>query len=251
MALSPYAANARPIAHALKKRYQDFGHGNKKNPLDELVFILLSVQTPRETYQSIYCRFKAAFPRSTDLLGATVRQIANVIRAAGLGSQRAKAIKQIFKALGSRFGKPTLAQLKHLSDEEAEALLTSLPRVGRKVARCVMMYSLHREVFPVDTHIWRTAKRIGWSRTGSSDGGCTESDMDRLQNKIPPGLRYSLHVNLVSLGREICRPRQPRCPVCPIEKYCRKIGVKKSGTDRPRLSKIKTSAPSGWVAVNK
>lgn len=245
MARFQYVSNVHPIAHALRARYKDFGHGNKRNPLDELVFILLSVQTPRGAYQTTYRRFKAAFPRSTDLLDATTRQIATVIRAAGLGSQRAKAIKQIFKALGSRFGKPTLTQLRHMSDEEAEALLTSLPRVGRKVARCVMMYSLGREVFPVDTHIWRIAKRIGWSRATSSDGGCTKSDMDRLQNKIPQRLRYSLHVNLVSLGREICRPHQPGCPVCPIEKYCKKLGVEKLGTYGPRLSKPDRKSPAG------
>ncbi|MEZ5304792.1 MAG: endonuclease III domain-containing protein [Verrucomicrobiales bacterium] len=103
-----------------------------------------------------------------------------------------------------RFGKLSLADLRRLPDGEVEAFLTSLKGVGKKVARCVMMYSLDRQVFPVDTHCWRIARRLGWVRPTQKDGHCSERDMDRLQERIPPARRYSLHVNMVSLGRGFC-----------------------------------------------
>jgi endonuclease III len=114
-----------------------------------------------------------------------------------------------------------------MSDEEAEAFLLSLPGVGKKVARCVLMYSLGRQVFPVDTHCWRIAQRLGWVRPTQKDKHCAPRDMDRLQSKIPPELRHSLHVNMISLGREICAPTSPRCDECPISAWCPKIGVSK------------------------
>jgi len=104
-------------------------------------------------------------------------------------------------------------------------VLLSLPGVGRKTARCILMYSLGREVFPVDTHCWRVAIRLGWIAPSCSNGRCYPKDMDALQEKIPPELRYTLHVNMVSLGREICTMRQPKCPDCPLTHLCPKIGV--------------------------
>ena len=72
------------------------------------------------------------------------------------------------------------------------------------------------------------ARRLGWVRPTQKDKHCAPRDMDRLQSKIPPELRYSLHVNLISLGREICT-KTPRCEECPIAAWCPKIGVARSG----------------------
>jgi len=124
-----------------------------------------------------------------------------------------------------KFGEPTLKSLHKMSVKEAESFLLSLPGVGKKVARCVLMYSLGRQVFPVDTHCWRIARRLGWVRPTQKDKHCAPRDMDRLQSKIPPELRYSLHVNMISLGREICTPSSPRCDECPILALCAKTGV--------------------------
>lgn len=117
-----------------------------------------------------------------------------------------------------------------MGDAEAEAFLLSLPGVGKKVARCVLMYSLGRQVFPVDTHCWRIARRLGWVRPIQKDKHCAPRDMDRLQSKIPLELRHSLHVNIISLGREICTPTTPRCNECPISAWCPRIGVPKDRT---------------------
>ena len=78
----------------------------------------------------------------------------------------------------------------------------------------------------MDTHCWRIAKRLGWVRNTTPDGHCSEKDMDRLQAKIPPGWRFSLHVNFLSLGREICQAVRPRCDECPLTDLCPKIGAK-------------------------
>ena len=50
------------------------------------------------------------------------------------------------------------ARLRSMADAEVEHYLTSLPGVARKTALCVMLYTLDREVLPVDTHVWRVAR---------------------------------------------------------------------------------------------
>ena len=216
------------VAAALKKRYRDFNHYNLKNPLDELLFIICSTKTGEASYRSTFRSLKETFPTHLHIAEAPAEYIARPIVSGGLSNQKAKAIRDLLDVIVEEFGEPTLKLLRKMSDEEAEAFLLSLPGVGKKVARCVLMYSLGRRVFPVDTHCWRIARRLGWVRPTQKDKHCAPRDMDRLQAKIPPELRYSLHVNMVSLGREICTAISPRCNECPIAGWCPKIGVARS-----------------------
>lgn len=225
MASTKYPPTVFEVAAALKNRYRDFNHYNLKNPLDELLFIICSTKTGEASYRSTYRSLKETFPTHLQIAEAPAEYIARPIVSGGLSNQKAKAIRDLFDVIMAKFGEPTLNPLRKMSDEEAEAFLLSLPGVGKKVARCVMMYSLRRQVFPVDTHCWRIARRLGWVRPTQKDKHCAPRDMDRLQAKIPPELRYSLHVNMISLGREICTPTIPRCDECPITVFCPKIGI--------------------------
>ncbi len=223
-----FAPNAARIARLLSDRYRNWPHYNRRNPLEELLFILCSIQTNEDLYRGTFAALRRAFPTFGSLAGAPEDTVAQVIANGGLSRQKAHKIKQLLEQVIARFRKPTLAPLRRLADEECERFLTSLKGVGKKTARCVMMYSLDRQVFPVDVHCWRVCRRLGWVRPTRPDGSCSPKDMDRLQGKIPPHLRFSLHVNMVSLGREFCTTGSPKCSACPIRQYCRRIGVRDS-----------------------
>ena len=225
MKLRKYPVAVREVAATLKYRYHDFDHYNLKDPLDELLFIICSTKTEEASYRNSFRALKESFPTHLKIAEAPAEYIARTIVRGGLSNQKAKAIRNLLDAIVARFGKPSLEPLRAMSDEEAEAFLLSLPGVGKKIARCVLMYSLGRQLFPVDTHCWRIALRLGWVRPTQKDRHCAPRDMDRLQTKIPPELRYSLHVNMISLGREICTASVPRCDECPLSVWCPKIGV--------------------------
>ena len=230
MASQKYPSTVWDVAAALKKRYGDFNHHNLKNPLDELLFIICSTRTGEAGYRDTYRSLKQTFPTHFQVAEAPAEYIARPMVSGGLSNQKSKAIRQIYDVLLERFGEPTLAPLRKMGDAETEAFLLSLPGVGKKVARCVLMYSLGRQVFPVDTHCWRIARRLGWVRPTQKDKHCAPRDMDRLQSKIPLELRHSLYVNMISLGREICTPTTPRCNKCPISAWRPRIGVLKDRT---------------------
>jgi endonuclease III len=215
------------IARKLRSRYADFDHFNKRNPLDELIFIICSVQTTEVSYKRTFRALRDEFRTFEHLNEAPAEYLARPLKAGGLSAQKSKSLRTIFDSITETFGKLSLSPLKDYPNAECETFLTSLPGVGKKVARCVMMYSLGRQVFPVDTHCWRIARRLGWIRSSSSDGHCSNRDMDRLQDKIDPEWRFSLHVNFISLGRDFCTAIKPDCSACPISEHCRKVGVKK------------------------
>lgn len=213
--------NVEQVANALYKRYGDHSHHNKAHPLRELLFIICSVQTNEALYRSTYTSLKSAFPRFEQLADAAEGDIAAVIAHGGLSQQKARTIKGIFAKLMDDFGAPTLRPLWDMSDGDCESYLESLPGVGRKTARCVMMYSLRREVFPVDSNCWRICRHIGWVRATRPDKSCSPEDMNRVQAGIPPSLRRSIHVNFVSHGRASCLPTGPHCDTCCIRQFCR------------------------------
>lgn len=220
------ARDVYDIAKELADRYHDFSHYNKKNPLAEALFIICSIQTDLNGYHATYRALRRTYPTFSALARASQKDIERTIFRGGLSKQKSESMTRFMTDLILRFGKPTLSPLKKMQDAECEQTLLSLPGIGKKTARCIMMYSLGRAVFPVDTHCWRISRRIGWVRATRSDGYCSPRDMDRLQAKIPPELRFSLHVNMVSLGREVCLPKKPHCINCPIKPYCRRIGLR-------------------------
>lgn len=219
------APHVHQIAEILSNRYHNFSHYNRKNPLEELLFILCSVKRSEIVYLRAYRSLKHAFPSFGDLAKASKKELVSKVSWGGLQNQKAASVKALMKAIVDRFGQPSLSRLKYLNDGECEAFLSSLPGVGKKVARCVMLYSLDRQVFPVDTHCWRIADRLGWIKPSGTNGNhCSSRAMDQLQETIPPDLRFGLHVNMVSLGREICMARFPKCRDCVIAAFCQKRG---------------------------
>jgi endonuclease III len=213
------------VARALSLRYHDDAHNNRRNPFEELLFILCSIQTNAKLYSDTFALLRQAYPKCDDLADADPDDLAHVLRCGGLHRQKATIISRIARLLRANYGRVTLAPLRFASVRECESLLISLPGVGKKTARCVMMYSFGRPVFPVDVHCWRICRRLGWVRPTRPDKSCSPADMDRLQSRVPNGYRRTLHVNMVSLGRDVCTARQPRCDGCPIKEYCPRIGI--------------------------
>ena len=188
---------------------------NKDDPLDELIFIILSQMTTGPSYERVFDRLKAAMPDWQILTETSVSDLTLLIADAGLSGQRALRLKQIAVRLVHDFGEVSLAELANSNDETVQQYLTSLPGVGVKTAKCVMMYSLGRQVLPVDTHTARVATRLGLVPTGSA------ATIDRdLSVVVPPALRFDFHVNAVAHGRAVCRAVRPRCDDCVLSSLC-------------------------------
>jgi len=206
------------VAKALSDAFHDFAHYNKPDPVDELVFILLSLLTQESVYLRVYYRLCCRFPDWSNLDLVDVSELEDLLGEGGLARQKARHLQAIARRLKQDFGCVSLDHLDELDDETCEAYLRQLPGIGTKAARCVMLYSLGRQVFPVDTHCWRVARRLGWITTETNEP--TSAWSAQLESLIPPEHRFSLHVNFVSLGRQICVPGRPACERCPIRPWC-------------------------------
>ena len=137
-----------------------------------------------------------------------------MIRVAGLAKQKSGAIKNLLSELNKR-GSLSLSFIKELDNDSAIEQLIRFKGIGVKTASCVLLFALDRNVCPVDTHVHRTVNRIGIVSEKTAD-----KTFYALNENFPDGIAHSFHTNLIRLGREICKPTNPSCGICPIVKLC-------------------------------
>jgi DNA (cytosine-5)-methyltransferase 1 len=206
----------RAVVAQLHVEYGSRPLGNEDNPLDELFFILLSLKTSQYTYGETYRAFRLAFYPWRRLLEVGPEEVERHIRRGGLGSLKARAFVDIARRLKADFGEVSLAKLKSMPTSQAETYLLSLPAVGVKTARWVLMHALGRDTLPVDTHTYRVGVRLGLVETSRGTG-----DVHRkFDEVIRPGLAYALHTNSVAHGRKVCKETAPECSSCALLDLC-------------------------------
>jgi endonuclease III len=202
-------------------RLEDLHHsadlGNRSDPIEELVWIPLTRQTHRQNSIRSWQRI-VDLGGPAALLEIPVDELAALLKDAGFSRQKASWIKTSLDMVVERFGSLSLEKTESWTDDEVEALLTTLPGIAIKSAKCVMMYSMGRQVLPMDTHLRRLAERLGWV-----PAGLTERRIhSELEDLVEPGLRYSLHVNAIWHGRSVCRALRPRCDACVLREGCQR-----------------------------
>jgi endonuclease III len=200
----------------LHSTYGSPRHNNKEDPLDELVFIILSQMTTYWSFERVYDRLKHAAPSWDIVRRMPLSRLKKTIKDAGLSNQKAPRIKAIFQRIYRDFGAVTLEPLRQFPTPKAEAYLVSLPGVQRKTAKCVLMYSLRRRVLPVDTHALRVARRLGFTE----EKVISDRVHEELETAIAPVDRYHFHVNALAHGRAICLAKSPRCAQCKLTRLC-------------------------------
>lgn len=186
------------------------------DPVDGLVQTMLSQNTSDVNSERAFRALKAAFPTWEDVLAARPREIERAIRGGGLARTKSRRLKTVLAMLARRPEGLDLRHLRRLSLPEAETRLSGLPGVGPKTRACVLLFCCGHEAFPVDTHVHRVASRLGLLPAGIP----AEAAHVVLGDAVPPGRALDLHLNLIRLGRERCRPRAPRCAGCPLRRLC-------------------------------
>jgi endonuclease-3 len=186
------------------------------DPVRNLILTILSQNTTDGNRDRAFSSLMRRFPEIPLLAGAKPEQVEKAIRVGGLAQAKAKAIHAALVRLKREHGKYTLDFLKAMALPEARAYLTSLPGVGVKTANVLLLFSFGKEAFPVDTHILRVAKRLRLVPPAADLSRAALS----LEPHVPRGDQMPLHLNMIRLGREICRPRNPLHADCPLLPVC-------------------------------
>ncbi len=186
------------------------------DPLDGLVLTLLSQNTNDKNRDRAFGSLKARFLSWKDVAGATRQEIADVIRTGGIANIKAARILGIMERVFSEFHDHTLKGLKDWDTGRIRTFLGDIPGVGPKTVACVLLFDLGRPAFPVDTHVARLSKRLGWADPGTSP---EEIEMI-LETVVDEDHFLGDHLNMITHGRHICTARSPLCADCPLREAC-------------------------------
>ena len=185
-------------------------------PLDALVQTILSQNTSDVNSWRAYRNLTRTFRSWPAVAAAPARSIERAIRSGGLARTKAPRIRQVLGLIREREGTLSLARLERMSIPAARAWLTGLPGVGAKTAACVLLFSMGRPVMPVDTHVERVSRRLGWAHAKLP----IERIGHLLEKHVPARRMLAMHLQLVRHGRQTCRSRRPACPRCPLRALC-------------------------------
>ena len=185
------------------------------DPFLLLVGTVLSQNTNWRNTRTAYNRLTTKFQTPEQLANADLPEIQKLIRPAGLYREKSRRLRELSRVLLEKYGGNLRAILKREADEARRELL-SLPGVGYKTADVVLAFGAGRDVLPVDTHVFRISKRLGFASP--------KDDHERVRVKLekvtPVGRRAHAHMFLIQLGRRYCHARNPLHETCPINDLC-------------------------------
>ncbi len=183
------------------------------NPFKILIATLLSLRTKDDTTREAAKRLFECASTPSEMLLLGEKEIAKLIYPVGFYRRKARNILEISEILLKRFGGNVPDNLNDL---------LTLPGVGRKTANLVLIEAFNKMGLCVDTHVHRISNRLGYVRTR------TPKDTEMaLRGKLPTKYWKVYNSLLVALGQNVCKPISPMCSVCPIERFCDKVGVER------------------------
>ncbi|BCL79849.1 endonuclease III [Ktedonobacteria bacterium brp13] len=217
------------VYNLLIDTYGEMHNDPDYDPLGGLVGTILSQHTSDINSGRAYRKLVDTYSTWEEVRDAPTELVADAIRSGGLANVKAPRIQDVLYTLTenqkAQGGNKTLTEylsdeLDQLTPEEGWRYLQKLPGVGPKTAACVMLFNLGRNVMPIDTHVWRTSKRLGLIGPKIN-----ANQAHTVFAKIaPPDWVYALHVGLIRHGRQICHAQHPKCGECPLYTECAYVG---------------------------
>ena len=182
------------------------------DPYLVLISCILSLRTNDRTTYPATLRMLEFAKTPHDMKGVKVEDLAKAIYPVGFYENKAKQIIELSRQIDEELGGKVPNEIEEL---------VKFNGVGRKTANLVLSRGFNKPAICVDVHVHRIFNRLGYVKTKNPE----ETEF-ALRKKLP--VKYWIDINtlMVTHGQNVCKPINPKCSECPIEKYCKKIGVK-------------------------
>ena len=196
------------IINLLEKNYGDLKPFlNFNNAFQLLIAVVLSAQCTDKRVNIITDKLFKLYFKPSDLAEKKIEEFEEEIKTCGMFRNKAKNLIGASKILAEKYN--------DVVPENFDALI-SLPGVGRKSANVILGTYFNEARFPVDTHVFRVANRIGLA-----DSNTPEKTEDDLTKIIPSSLWMKMHRWLIHHGRTYCAARNPKFSDCFLKNYCK------------------------------
>lgn len=186
-------------------------------PLDGLILTLLSQNTNDRNRDMAYDKLRAHCPTWADVAALSALEIEDLIRSAGLAPMKSVRMKELLDSVERDLGEFSLKTMSSWDPAKVKEYLLSMNGIGPKTVACVMLFDFSMPAFPVDTHVARIARRLGWT----AEKDTAEKIQDHLEAIVPHDRCFGGHLNMITHGRKICSARSPKCAGCSAASMCK------------------------------
>ncbi len=214
--------NSSPKAHEVYDRlvatYGARDTTPRREPMHELVSTMLSHRTTHKDEELAYTRMLERFKTWEGVRDAPVDELTEAISSSRYPGSKAPNIKKTLTRIISERGAANIDFLQDLEAEDGLEWLMSLPGVGLKTASLVLLFCFHKPILPVDTHVHRVSGRLGLIGPKVS----AEKAHRELLELFPKDatVLYTLHIDMLRHGQQVCVWSNPRCYKCPLTDLC-------------------------------
>lgn len=186
----------------------------KPNAFKILISCLLSLRTQDKNTEIASRRLFEVADTPKEILKLSDAELEKLIYSSGHYKKKARTLKHVSEVIIRDFN----GNVPSTREE-----LMSIKGIGPKTANIVLAFAFGKEVLPIDTHCHRIPNRLGWIKTKTPEQ--TEIELMKI---LPKEYWKEFNAIFVQFGKTICQPISPFCSICPINKYCPKIGVIRS-----------------------
>ncbi len=180
---------------------------NYSNNFELLIAVVLSAQTTDKRVNEVTPLLFFKYPNPIALSKASYEEVLKIIKPLGLAKTKAKNIINLAQELMLNYK----GEIPSSFDE-----LIKLPGVGRKTANVVLALGFNIPSMPVDTHVARISKRLGFADIADDVVKIEEN----LCKKIDKKYWITTHHRFILFGRNICLAKNPKCDICELKKDC-------------------------------
>ncbi len=178
----------------------------RSDPFRTLIGTILSAQTTDAQVDRVTPKLYRKYPTPAKLAMARPAEVKRIIAPVGLHQAKARNVIATSKVIANDYDGKVPATREEL---------TELPGVGRKTANVVLIKAHGRPAMPVDTHVFRVARRIGLAHETTPQK--VEAELERI---IPKRNLSAAHFWMIYHGRTLCAARDPKCTECPLLSDC-------------------------------
>lgn len=207
---------------AYRLAYAHFGHLGwwpGDTPFEICVGAILTQNTSwRNVERAIHNLKQAAVLSPSALHALPIARLAELIRPSGYYNVKARRLRAFLAVLVEGFDGALDRMLTGATAVVRQRLL-AIPGIGEETADSILLYAGQHPVFVVDAYTRRACARHGWCAPDIAYG-----ELQRICANAFSSAKTTDHVDLlrdahaqwVMIGKDFCRPREPRCDLCPL-----------------------------------
>lgn len=195
------------VLDILEKTYPDAkAELNYTTPYELLIATILSAQCTdvrvNKTTEVLFQNYNTP----EKMVTLSIDELGDIIKSCGFYNSKSKNILSTSQILINQYNSEVPKSMLEL---------TKLPGVGRKTANVVLSNAFDIPSIAVDTHVFRVSNRIGIANAIN-----VEETEKQLRRRIDRNRWSKSHHTLIFHGRRICKSRNPKCEICPVNSYC-------------------------------